>query len=103
MTNADMDKFVDAVFDRIKFARNSGQAEYARNDQNVFANFDRIARLLDKSREEVMLVYLTKHFDGIISHIRGHQSQREPVSGRFADLHTYLLLLEASLAESKKE
>src|SRR5690606_38174802 len=65
------------------------------------ANFDRLAALLDTSREEVILVYLVKHLDGIISHVRGHRSQREHVSGRFADLHAYLLLLEASLTASE--
>ena len=101
LSHAAMSAFVEQAFERVRAVRESGQKEYARASGNVFANFDRLAALLDTSREEVILVYLVKHLDGVVSHVRGHRSQREHVSGRFADLHAYLLLLEASLTASE--
>ena len=98
-----MTSFVEDIFERLRATRAAGQDEYARNSENVFANFDRIATLLDQSREEVILTYLMKHLDGIISHVRGHVGQREGIEGRFDDLHVYLLLLQASIVYRQVE
>ena len=73
--------------------REAGQKEYARNQNNAFANFERIANNLDTSREKILMVYLLKHIDGILSHINGHKSQREDVRGRITDVIVYLCLL----------
>ena len=56
-------------------------------------NFERIGDWLGKSREEVLMVYLLKHMDGIISWVDGNESQREDVTGRITDAITYLCLL----------
>jgi hypothetical protein len=73
--------------------RAAGQKEYARNQNNAFANFERIAKNLNLSREKVLLVYMLKHIDGIISHVDGNYSQRENVRGRITDAIVYLCLL----------
>ncbi len=73
--------------------RVEGQKEYARNKNNAFANFERIANSLDLNKEEVLLVYLLKHIDGISSFVKGHQSQREDIRGRITDAIVYLCLL----------
>ena len=61
--------------------RDAGQREYAHSDDNVFANFERVAKSIDSSRQKVLMVYLLKHIDGISAHIKGHKSQREDVKG----------------------
>ena len=73
--------------------REAGQKEYARKSDNAFANFERVGKNLELSREDVLLVYLLKHIDGICSFVKGHKSQREDVRGRITDAIVYLCLL----------
>jgi hypothetical protein len=70
------------------------QLEYA-SQKNVFVNFERIAAEQGIKREQVLLVYARKHWDGIVSHVRGHKLQREPVRGRIIDLMVYMSILAA--------
>ena len=73
--------------------RKQGQKEYVHNIENVFANFERIAKSLNSTREKVLMTYLLKHIDGITAYVNGHQSQREDVRGRITDIIVYLMLL----------
>mgnify|MGYP003667796040 CR=1 FL=1 len=77
----------------VKKTRDEGQKEYAHTEENVFANFERVGENLEISREDVLLVYLLKHIDGICSFVKGHKSQREDVRGRITDAIVYLCLL----------
>ena len=83
--------------------RAAGQKEYARKESNAFANFERVGKNLDISREEVLLVYLLKHIDGICSFVKGHKSQREDVRGRLTDAIVYLCLLWGMVNETESE
>ena len=86
------DLFLDIMME-LKRTRDAGQKEYAHSEDNVFANFERIAANLDISREQALMVYLLKHMDGINAWIKGHRSQREDVTGRIKDAIVYLCLL----------
>lgn len=79
--------------------RDAGQKEYAHDIDNVFANFERIAKSLDVTREKVLMTYLLKHVDGISAYVKGHKSQREDVTGRITDAIVYLMLLWAMSRE----
>jgi hypothetical protein len=81
--------------------RDAGQREYAQSDDNVFANFDRIAKSVNSSREKVLMVYLLKHIDGISAYVKGHKSQREDVTGRITDAMVYLMLLWGMVVEDE--
>ena len=70
----------------------AGQKEYARSP-NIFANFTRLGKSLEMPPEKILMVYATKHMDGIMSWINGHKSQREDVRGRINDLRVYLAIL----------
>ena len=94
--------YFDYMINQIKATRDDGQKEYARTDDNVFANFDRVADCLKISREKALMVYLLKHIDGISSYIEGHRSQREDVSGRIQDSLVYLFLLWAMIDGEKQ-
>ena len=83
--------------------RAAGQKEYARKQNNAFANFERIGENLNLKRDKVLLVYLLKHIDGIIAHVNGHNSQREDVRGRITDVIVYLCLLWGMIEEDKEE
>ena len=86
------DLFLDIMME-LKKTRDAGQKEYAHSEDNVFANFERVAANLDISREQALMVYLLKHMDGINAWIKGHKSQREDVTGRIKDAIVYLCLL----------
>ena len=79
--------------------REQGQKEYARTQNDVFANFKRVAADLETTPEKVLLTYFLKHKDGIASWANGHTSQREDVRGRIKDAIVYLILLWGMVEE----
>jgi hypothetical protein len=66
--------------------------EYS-SGQNIFANFNRAADRLGISPEKVLMVYLLKHMDGILSWTTGRAEQREGIEDRIKDLRNYLGIL----------
>lgn len=93
MTRDELANTMNSVFKECLQLYDEGQKEYARGEDNGFANFDRVAEHLGISREEVLLVYALKHLDGITAYVQGHKSQREDVRGRINDLIVYLCIL----------
>ena len=83
----------EEILPQVMKTRDAGQKEYAQDVENVFANFERIAKSLNSTREKVLMTYLLKHIDGITAYVNGHQSQREDVRGRITDIIVYLMLL----------
>ena len=88
-----LNKIIQSQIKQVLKTRDDGQKEYARTEDNVFANFQRVAKYVGIVQEQVLMVYLLKHIDGIMAHINGHKSQRENVEGRITDAIVYLLLL----------
>ena len=101
MTKNDVAQIMQETFDRLHKLREAGQKEYAHDDDNAFANFERVSKYLGIPREKVLWTYLQKHLDGIIAHINGHESQRESVHGRIDDAHVYLELLRAMIVDKE--
>ena len=95
------DKLFNDIMTDVKATRDEGQKEYAHTESNVFANFERVAEGLDISREKALMVYLMKHIDGINAWVKGHQSQREDVTGRIMDSIVYLCLLWGMVADDE--
>ena len=93
MKSKEMIKLMNTIFDSILKMHKEGQKEYAHDEDNVFANFDRIASQTNTDRKMVLWIYLMKHIDGIASYINGHKSQREDVRGRITDALVYLIIL----------
>jgi hypothetical protein len=98
-TKAQMAEVLHALQKKEDFLREAGQQEYAHNDVEAFANFNRVATQLGVDRKVVLYTYLFKHLDGIVSHIKGHHSQRENVIGRILDARVYLALLAGMILE----
>ncbi len=90
-----MRNLMDSIWKRVLKIRDAGQQEYAHDEKNVFANFERVGNLLDVNREKVLMTYLLKHIDGIAAYTKGLKSQREDVRGRITDAIVYLCLLWA--------
>lgn len=80
-----------------------GQREYAHDEQNALANFERLANELEIPREKVLWIYMRKHLDGIKAHINGFTSQREPVQGRIKDAIVYLMLLYCMVIDNNEK
>ena len=85
----------EEIISEVKETRDAGQDEYAHEDSNIFANFERVGNHLDITSEKTLMVYLLKHIDGIIAWVNGHKSQREDIRGRIKDGIVYLMLLWA--------
>jgi len=101
MTQVEMAKLIDRIFTKIQKTREAGQKEYARNEDNAFANFERVAEQLNISKTKVLMTYLLKHIDGINSYTNGHKSQREDITGRLTDAIVYLCLLWGMISDKK--
>tara|TARA_R100000808_G_C2144525_1_gene152276 strand:+ start:222 stop:542 length:321 start_codon:yes stop_codon:yes gene_type:complete len=99
MNKENFDMLSNHILDMVKTTRDCGQNEYARDTKDVLANFKRIGSWKNESQESVLLTYLLKHIDGIISHVNGHISQREDVKGRITDVIVYCMLLWAMVEE----
>ena len=99
MNSHEMKEKMNLIFENCLNIHNQGQKEYANDKDNVFANFQRVSSRLDLAQEEVLLTYLLKHIDGIVSYVKGVESQRENVRGRLTDAIVYLCLLWGMLDE----
>ena len=93
MKHKEMLKLIKTIFKEVETIHTQGQKEYAMDEDNVFANFERIANQMDLDKKTVLWVYLMKHIDGIASYLKGHRSQREKVQGRLTDAIVYLCIL----------
>jgi len=73
--------------------------EYA-NSADQLANFKRLSAQLGLSKEQVVMVYLSKHLDSIHSYVKNpEQDLSEPIDGRIDDAILYLILLKACVHE----
>jgi len=97
-----MEQLIKETLNDVICTRDAGQKEYARTEDNVFANFERVANHIGITREQVLLTYLLKHTDGITAYVNGHKSQREDVYGRIIDSIVYLLLLRGMCYEENE-
>ena len=99
MNQSDMSKVMDRILKEVAIMRDAGQEEYSHDNSDVFANFNRVSNLLDVDRKKVLMTYMLKHVDGIAAYVKGHESQREDVTGRITDCVVYLMLLWAVIEE----
>ena len=99
MNHKQMAKVMEDIMKKVNHMREEGQKEYAHDDGNVFANFNRISNLLGVNRKKVLMTYMLKHIDGVAAYVKGHKSQREDVTGRITDIIVYLMLLWAMIEE----
>ena len=102
MKHEEMLSLIRGIFNKVESIHTEGQKEYAMNENNVFANFQRITNQTNIDQKMVLLIYLMKHIDGIASYIKGHKSQRENVRGRLTDAIVYLCILWGMIAEEEK-
>jgi hypothetical protein len=100
-TRADVAELMEMVFKECQSTRDAGPKEYAHDDQNALANFERTGAEIGVAREKVWYIFAKKHWDGVLAHINGHTSQREDVRGRLKDLIVYEILLWAMIDDDQ--
>lgn len=114
MNRSEMKEVLDLLQKEEHTLREAGQKEYAHDDSDAFANFDRVGNQVKIvcehcgkptriGRMGALMVYLLKHVDGVISFISGHRSQRESVKGRINDIRVYSALLRGMVEEEEVE
>jgi hypothetical protein len=103
MIKEEMNDLMEHIFDEVTRIRNAGQSEYARDLENVFANFERVASFIRQPREKVLLTYMIKHVDGLCAYADGHKSQREDVRGRLTDIIVYSILFWGMVVDNEKQ
>ena len=80
-------------------------SEYRCGDEDVLANFKRIAKLINLPVSKVWAVYFIKHVDSILNHIRSDVSSskmEESLESRIDDARNYLALGRAIFQEQEK-
>lgn len=103
MKHKTMLNFIKYIFTNVSDMHTKGQKEYAMDNDNVFANFERIAEQTGFDKKMVLWIYFMKHVDGIASYLKGHKSQRENIEGRLTDAVVYLCILWAMISEEESE
>ena len=103
MRREEMKELMEDIFRQEMSTRDAGQKEYARDEDNVFANFERIALFTGTSREKVLLTYMIKHIDGLCAYADGHRSQREDVRGRLTDIRVYSAIFWGMVEENAEQ
>tara|TARA_R100000655_G_scaffold107599_5_gene158245 strand:- start:1843 stop:2160 length:318 start_codon:yes stop_codon:yes gene_type:complete len=103
MRKSEMQDLMVEILDKITKTRDAGQKEYARDTDNVFANFERVASFVGVNREKALLTYMIKHVDGLCAYTDGHHSQREDVRGRLTDIIVYCLLMWGMVEENESK
>ena len=103
MTHKEMHTLMDKILNEVASIRDEGQKEYAHDDNDVFANFNRVGNLLKIDKKKVLMTYALKHVDGIAAFVKGHKSQREDVTGRITDCIVYLMLLWGMIEEEEQD
>ena len=103
MNRLEMNGLMRRIMNVVSDTRDAGQDEYARDAENVFANFERVASFTNVNREKILLTYMIKHIDGLCSWVDGHKSQRENVRGRITDVIVYCCLLWGMVEEQESE
>ena len=102
MNSEEMKRLIKDMFEEDLLIRDAGQTEYARDKDNVFANFERVASFTGTTREKALLTYMIKHIDGLCAYADGHKSQREDVRGRLSDIRVYTSLFRGMIEDNEK-
>ena len=102
MKKDEFDMLAQDIWTAIINTREQGQDEYAQTKDDVLANFKRVASWQNRSQESVLMTYMLKHIDGILSYVNGYESQRENIRGRITDVMVYCMLLWAMIEDNEK-
>ncbi len=103
MKDQEFKKFFDESVAREEVLLLTKGKEYRCGDDDVLANFKRLAQRLEIPIEKVWAIYFTKHIDSIINFVKsGKIFSDEGIQGRIDDARNYLMLGRAIFEEKYK-
>jgi hypothetical protein len=107
MNQHQFSKIVDQTFSSCRELLVVKGGEYAGTGDRL-ANFHRGAQLTGCTSKQVLMIYLSKHYDSIATYVKTEaegavRKSSEPIEGRIDDLINYCMLLKALIAESVAE
>ena len=88
MNRVQMEEIMERIINLVSDTREAGQNEYARDSENVFANFERVASFTKTT---------------LCAYADGHRSQREDVRGRLTDIIVYAMLFWGMVESNEKQ
>jgi hypothetical protein len=105
MTITERDKHTEDLFSEcLSILHGKGTAYSGTEDAN--SNFKRNAERLGATKYQVLMIYLNKHYDGIMNAIRKQPAApvetTEGMHGRIVDTINYLVILDSLLKEDEK-
>jgi hypothetical protein len=92
MKPQDFDRIVSESLALVADLMKSKGADYTQASEDRLQNFKKVGAALGVSPKIVWGVYAGKHWEAIMSYLRGIQ-ESEPIQNRIADLIAYLLIL----------
>lgn len=108
MTSKEFNEVVEFRISQIREILQKKALEYSDGDRDRLHNFNRASKVNDESRERSLWGMATKHLVSVLDIIDKmddplYVPPRETVLEKVGDLISYLILLEASIEERRKE
>ena len=102
MTHHDFDELLQKmVNEEIDIMCTKGK-DYTRNSSDKLINFKRASEDIGIKPEQVIYIYMKKHWDALITYIKTGKLSGEPIESKILDIRNYLALLRALIEEDKK-
>lgn len=102
MTPNEFDKLVEDTLAEVKKLMATKGPDYTQGSQNRLQNFYKVGNALGVPPLVVWGVYAGKHWEAIMSFIRGIR-ESEPVDTRIFDLISYLLIVRCIIHEEQQK
>jgi hypothetical protein len=100
MTNDELITFFEKTTMEIIELRKAKAIDYSETD-DAFLTVRRVAQDSGMKPEQVLHVFMTKHYDAVRKYLIHPGKTTEPIEGRINDLIVYLILIKAILSERR--
>lgn len=100
MRNEEFEQYLNITFKEINNLLIIKGNEYSPDHNDRFHNFRMGARILGVQKEQVMMMYATKHMASIldiINNVNNRIPDAEKITEKFNDMISYLIIMKASL------
>jgi hypothetical protein len=100
MTNDELIAFFEKTMKEIIELRKVKAVDYSDSD-DAFLTIRRVAEDAHMKPEQVLHIFMTKHYDAIRKYLIHPGQTTEPIEARINDLIVYLILIKALLSERR--
>jgi hypothetical protein len=100
MTNDELIGFFERTMAEVISLRKAKAVDYSEPD-DAFLVVRRVARETGVEPEQVLHIFMTKHYDAVRKYLIHPGQTTEPIEARINDLIVYLILIKAMLSERR--